>query len=104
MNWLERRIRRYEHKRWTHDDNRRVQPFAWGLEHIGGQVDVPDPAGFVRRYSAEATERSREWLAVDAATDYRLDAENVLTFTSSIESDWPENNTVHARLWPCKSK
>ncbi len=104
MNWLERRIRRYEHKRWTHDDNRRVQPFAWGLEHVGGRTDESDPAGFLRRYSAEATERSKEWFAVGPAEDYRLDAENVLTFTSSIESAWPENNIVHAKMWPGKSK
>ena len=36
MRWFERKIRRYEHRRWTTDDNRRVRPFEWGLEHIGG--------------------------------------------------------------------
>src|SRR5215472_1346955 len=72
MNWLERRIRRYEHKRWTHDDNRRVQPFAWGLEHIGGRADESDPAGFLGRYAREAVERSKEWYATTPATDYRL--------------------------------
>ncbi len=36
MRWLEQRIRRYEHGRWTVDNNRRVIPFSWGLEHIGG--------------------------------------------------------------------
>src|SRR5436309_1572362 len=36
MHWFERKIRRYEHHRWTTDDNRRVQPFHWGLEHICG--------------------------------------------------------------------
>src|SRR6266581_2793683 len=55
MHWLERKIRRYEHRRWTTDDNRRLQP------------------------------------------------QNVLTFTSSIESPWPENNTVHAQLFPARS-
>ena len=47
MNWFERRIRRYEHRRWATDDNRRVQPFDWGLEHIGGDPADPDPAGYV---------------------------------------------------------
>jgi prolyl oligopeptidase family protein len=104
MNWFERRIRRYEHRRWTHDDNRRVQPFVWGLEHIGGRADEADPGAFARQYSAEATKRSKEWFQVGPAADYRLDAENVLTFTSSIESAWPENNVVHARLWQATSK
>ena len=104
MNWFERRIRRYEHRRWTTDDNRRVRPFGWGLEHIGGNAEDPDPAGFLRRYAREAVENSREWYATTAASDYALDAEGVLTFTSSIASAWPENNTVHAKLWRGSSK
>jgi len=111
MNWFERKIRCYEHRRWTTDDNRRVQPFYWGLEHIGGSSDDPNPGAFVRDYSRKAIESSREWYAASPATDYRLDVgrsatahekENVLTFTSSIESPWPENNTVHAQLFPAR--
>jgi hypothetical protein len=100
MNFLERKIRRYEHCRWTTDDNRRVQPFHWGLEHIGGSPDEPAPGAFVRRYVKNAIENSLGWYATTPAADYRLDAQNILTFTSAIESPWPENNTVHARLWP----
>src|SRR6266478_759327 len=100
MHWFERKIRRYEHRRWTTDDNRRVQPFHWGLEHIGGSPDDPNPAAFVRDYSRRAIESSMDWYAASPAPDYRLDRENVLTFTSSIASPWPENNTVHAQLFP----
>src|SRR3984957_14617876 len=103
MHWLERKIRRYEHRRWTTDDNRRVQPFDWGLEHIGGDPADPNPGDFVRNYAKRAIENSTEWFAATPATDYHLDAGNVLTFTSSIESPWPENNTVHARLWPAST-
>ncbi len=103
MLWLERKIRRYEHRRWTTDDNRRVQPFHWGLEHIDGSPAEPNPAAFLREYARKAIESSREWYAASPAADYRLDRENVLTFTSSIESPWPENNTVHARLFPARS-
>jgi hypothetical protein len=104
MNWFERRIRRYEHRRWSTDDNRRVQPFDWGLEYIGGDPDEPDPAAYVRQYAAWAIENSREWFATTPADDYRLDADNVLTFTSSLHSLWPENDTVHAQLFPGRSK
>jgi hypothetical protein len=104
MHWLERRIRRYEHRRWTTDDNRRVQPFSWGLAYIGGDQNNPDPADFVRRYAAQAIDTSKEWFATTAAMDYGLDANNVLTFTSSIESAWPENNTVHAQFFPTKTR
>ncbi|MHB8502671.1 MAG: hypothetical protein ACYDHE_17250, partial [Candidatus Acidiferrales bacterium] len=102
MHWFERKIRRYEHRRWTTDDNRRVQPFDWGLEHIGGDPGNPSPGAFVRQYAQQAIENSGEWFSTTPASDYRLDSENVLTFTSSIESPWPENNTVHARLWPAR--
>jgi len=102
MNWFEQRIRRYEHRRWTTDDNRRVQPFYWGLEHIGGDPDDPDPGAFVREYARKAIESSREWYAASPASDYHVDGENVLTFTSSIESPWPENNMVHAQLFPAR--
>jgi hypothetical protein len=104
MNWFERRIRRYEHRRWSTDDNRRVQPFEWGLEHIGGDPDDRDPAAYVRQYAAWAIENSREWFATTPAQDYRLDSDNVLTFTSSLGSRWPENDTVHAQLFPGRSK
>src|ERR1700741_4347687 len=63
MNWFERKIRRYEHRRWTTDDNRRVQPFHWGLEHIGGLPDHPDPRAFVRQYSQDAIATSHDWFA-----------------------------------------
>jgi hypothetical protein len=103
MHWFERKIRRYEHRRWTTDDNRRVQPFHWGLEHIGGDSAGPNPRDFVRQYAQQAIENSADWFATTPADDYALDRENVLTFTSSIESPWPENNTVYAQLFPAKT-
>src|SRR5216683_1435629 len=102
MHWFERKIRRYEHRRWTTGDNRRVQPFHWGLEHIGGSPNESDPGAFVREYARKAIESSREWYAASPAHDYRLGSENVLTFSSFIESSWPENNTVHAQLFPAR--
>ncbi len=102
MRWLEQTIRRYEHRRWTKDDNRRVLPFEWGLEHIGGQADEPDPRGFLNRWVERALGRSDEWFATTPADDYRL-ADGVLNFSSAIESPWPVNNLVHARLFPAKN-
>jgi hypothetical protein len=104
MHWFERRIRQYEHRRWTTDDNRRVQAFDWGLEHIGGDRDAAGPAAYVREYSRWAIEHSKQWYEVTPASDYSLDAEGVLTFTSSIRSAWPENNTVHAQFFPAGAK
>jgi hypothetical protein len=104
MHWFERRIRRYEHRRWTTDDNRRVHPFDWGLEHIGGAADDPNPREFLRKYAKAATESSKEWYAVKPAEDYRLHPDNVVTFTSSVTSPWPENNTVYGQFFPARKK
>jgi hypothetical protein len=79
-----------------------VRPFEWGLEHIGGDFDGADPRGFVREYAREAIGKSAEWYAAEEVRDYRLDAENVLTFTSLVESAWPENNTVHGQFFPAR--
>src|ERR1700682_6446680 len=104
MNWFEQRIRRYEHRRWTTDDNRMVRPFERGLEHLGGNPDEKDPKKFLRDYAATALLRSREWYEPAPATDYKLDGDGVLTFTSAIKSPYPENNTVHAQLFPGKKR
>ncbi|MBZ5700577.1 MAG: hypothetical protein LAN84_01880 [Acidobacteriia bacterium] len=101
MHWLEQKIRRYEHRRWTTDDNRMVRPLEWGLEHIGGRAGEPDPRGFLRRWVSATIEHSREWFAVGPAADYCLH-DNVLTFTSALRSDFPENNTVHAQFFPAR--
>jgi dienelactone hydrolase len=103
MHWFERKIRRYEHRRWTTDDNRRVQPFDWGLEHIGGDPADANPGEFVHKYAKQVIQESVEWFATTPAEDYALDHESVLTFTSSIESAWPENNTVYGQLFPAKT-
>ena len=99
MNWFERKIRRYEHRRWTTDDNRRVQPFHWGLEHIGGSSDEPDPGAFVRQYAQNAIESSPDWYAATPADDYPSTAKRP-HLHQFLESPWPENNTVHAQLFP----
>jgi hypothetical protein len=98
---LEQTIRRYEHRRWTADDNRRVLPFGWGIEHLGGRADEPDPREFLDRYVEHTLANSDAWFGTTPATDYHL-ADGVLTFTSQVRSPWPENNLVHARFFPAK--
>jgi len=102
MRWLEQKVRRYEVRRWTTDNNRKVRPFAWGLEHIGGHADDPEPRRFLHGWAQRSIENSSEWYAAAPAHDYRLDRENVLTFTSSVRSPWPENNMVHAQFFPAR--
>ena len=103
MHWLERKIRRYEHMRWDQEPNRRVLPFAWGLEHIGGSANETDPRTFLDRFVEDTIVHSGEWFAVTPATDYALDG-NVLTFSSAVESPWAANNRVYGQLFPARRK
>jgi hypothetical protein len=105
MSWYEHRIRRYEHRRWTTDDNRMVRAFDWGLEHVhdqNGHNGVTEPRLFLEKYANEAIKCSEDWFAPAEVRDYRLDHENVLTFTTPFPSSWTENNTVHAQLFPAR--
>jgi hypothetical protein len=98
MRWLERKIRRYEHMRWAQEPNRRVLPFAWGLEHVGGDAKDPNPRAFLNRFVEGTLARSDEWFGVRPADDYVL-RDGVFTFTSQIASPWPENNRVHGQVF-----
>ncbi len=98
MSWLEQKIRRYEHMRWAQEPNRRVLPFTWGLEYIGGSPSEADPRGFLDRFVDDTLANSDEWYAATPANDYALDG-NVLTFTSQIASPWPDNNRVYGQLF-----
>jgi hypothetical protein len=110
MSWLEQKIRRYEHRRWATDDNRRVLPFGWGIEYLGERRDEPNPRAFLDAWTERTLAASEGWFAVEPAPDYVLHPpENsghsgrVLTFTSAVESPWAENNRVHARLFAVRT-
>src|SRR6266852_1794289 len=104
MSWYEHAIRRYEHRRWTMDDNRMVRPFEWGLEYIGGHEERDGPRAFAKEYARAAVEKSAKWYAADEVRDYKLDSEGVLTFTSPLESAWAENNTVYGQVFRGKRR
>lgn len=117
MGAYERWIRRYEHRRWTTDDNRMVRGFEWGLEYLDEAAsdrndphpetsrNGHDPRQVISDYARRVTEKSAEWFAAEEVRDYELDGENVLRFTSPVRSQWPENNVVHGQFFPAeKSK
>jgi len=89
--------------RWAQEPDRRLLPFSWGLEHIGGDPNHPDPAAFLDRFVETTIAASDEWFAASPADDYKLE-DNVLTFTSAIASPWAQNNRVHGQLFPGKRK
>lgn len=110
MSWFEQKIRRYEHKRWAAEPNRRSLPFAWGLEHIGGEQDEKNPREFLGRFVQKTLARSDEWFSCATPIDYTLRSpadsqpwNGELEFTSAVHSPWTENNRVHARFFPARS-
>jgi len=101
--WIKRQVHRYEQMRFDQELSRRTLPFAWGLEHIGANLDSEGPRTLLENYVEQAIARSDEWYAAPPADDYAL-ADNILAFTSAIASPWAENNRVYAQLFPAKHK
>jgi hypothetical protein len=103
--WFEQRIRRYEQKRFDElpEGQRRRLPFAWGVEHIGGDAEDPNPREFLDRFVTRSIAESDDWYAAQPVSDYAL-KDDVLTFTSRIASPWPENNRVHGQLFRAKKE
>jgi len=101
MSWLEQKVLAYEQMRFAQEQNRRVLPFEWGLEHVGGDPHDRDPRAWLDQFIAGTLAHSDEWFTTTPAGDYALE-EDVLTFTSAIESPWLENNRVHAQVFKAR--
>src|SRR3984893_11508961 len=88
--------------------NRVVRPFEWGLEWT---ARWPAPVLFERNghgpeeYLLELNRRilreSDAFFAYRPPTDFRLD-DNMLRFTSPVDTPYPENNVVHGQWFPAK--
>ena len=101
MSWLEQKVLAYEQMRFAQEQNRRVLPFEWGLEHVGGDPNDRNPRAWLDQFIAHTLAHTDDWFATTPADDYQLE-DNVLTFTSAVESPWPENNRVHAQLFKAR--
>src|SRR5882724_4423847 len=125
---LEKFIHKREHHFAHRDQNRRVRPFDWGVEHLTvdapfslsvahvnhvnegnghlsnqGNVRTLPQRELVHQYCERAVEHSDDFFFVAPNSDYTLDGD-LLTFPSSINSLDPSNNTVYARFFPVESK
>jgi hypothetical protein len=89
-------INRWETKLATRDNNRMVRPFEWGLDWL---PDAPlDPSGLAA-YLANHKAQSDQFFSYRTPSDFSI-SEGRLTFTSAIETPYPENNRVLARFFP----
>ncbi|MGH9862214.1 MAG: hypothetical protein ACRD35_02190, partial [Candidatus Acidiferrales bacterium] len=96
---LRRAIHKLERLHWARETRRVTHPFAWGIEHLGGDPGRDEPRSFLRRYAEEAVASSEKFFSTTAAEWYQFH-EGVLTFPSALQSPFPENNLVVARWFP----
>ena len=83
--------------------NRVTRPFEWGLEWLADQHLPPgDPGRVLQDWGESTIARGEEFYAVTPADDAALSGD-ILTFTSGMETPYPENNTVRARYFPDRS-
>jgi hypothetical protein len=92
---------RWERKLATRDKNRIVREFDWGLEWL----DVPLNGSAERslaQFARAALADSAGFFAYNPLVDFHL-SEQSLTFTSAVRSPYPENNVVHATVFPARN-
>ena len=100
-------LKRYMHNQERHfamlEDNRIVREFDWGTEYITGHANGDDPQKLFSEFSKNTVANSEEFFFSPEISDYKFDIadpENILTWTSGIETPSPENNTVYAKYFP----
>ena len=91
--WIERRERILT----LRDTSRRILPFDWGLECLG-DAGGGDPLTQVKRYARTAL-ADRRFYESTPPRNLRRSGDR-LTFETPVESAYPVNNTVHARIFP----
>lgn len=96
-------IQQLERSYWRAETRRRTYPFAWGIEHLGGDPARDDPRSFLRRYSDQALAGSDRFFSTGPADWYQLH-DGLLTFPSALTSPFPENNLVSARWFPAEPR
>src|SRR5579863_413257 len=88
-----------EHKLATRDTNRVVRPFDWGLDWLGMAPANGNSSTLMREFVRGALADSSRFFAYETPRDYRLQGQE-LSFSSAVESPYPENNLVKAAFFP----
>lgn len=92
-------MRDWERKLATRDNNRVVRPFDWGLDWLGAAPANGNSHQVLHEFADAALADSDAFFSYQAPRDYHLEAGR-LTFTSPLETPYPENNLVHAGFYP----
>ncbi len=91
-------IQSVERAHWRRETRRRLQPFGWGIEYLGTDGPGVEPRAFLAEYAAQAVADSERFFATEPAPWYRREGDRLL-FPSAIQTAFPENNTVYARIF-----
>lgn len=94
-------IKTWEARLAAEDANRLARPFEWGLEWLDGLPREGDAAGRVAAYVDEAVADSDKFFAYRMPPDFHQQRGR-LSFTSPLNSPYPDNNTVHATYFPAR--
>jgi pimeloyl-ACP methyl ester carboxylesterase len=100
------------------NDNRVVRPFEWGTEFVDENANGSDPRTVFREYTKKVLSNSEDFFYLPPVQDYKLSDDShrrirqsergaelisgpqTLTWTSSITTPSPENNTAYAQFFP----
>lgn len=104
--WMER----WENRLCSRATNRVTRPFEWGLEWTHGwpvakrmPQNGHDPHGYLRALNQRALADSHEFYGYTPPSDFVLRG-RMLTFSSAVETPYPENNLVKAQWFPAEEK
>ncbi len=93
-------IDRWEYRLATRDSNRVVRPFDWGFDWLEIAQRNGNPHGEMATAITEYVAGSDAFFTPhEQPPDFGLDGSH-LTFTSPLNSPYPENNIVHAQFFP----
>jgi hypothetical protein len=100
---LSRVFHRWERRLAAAATDRVVRPFEWGLDWLAEHASFDragDQAEQLERWAEATVAASDRFFAVDPCRTYDRQGER-LTFPSAVRTPHVENNTVHARFFPC---
>src|SRR5574339_260003 len=101
----------WEHRLASASTDRTIRPFDWGLDWIPRDSEAPPPEdpAVLDAYVADVLRDTDGWYHVPATTDFALrpatgESPAVLTFPTPRLTPHRENNTVHARYFPGRTR
>jgi hypothetical protein len=104
--WYGKRMDAWEMDLATRSTDRVVRPFDWGVEWTAGwpvHSSEPHPELRIRELNRLAIAHSARFFDYKPPEDFRF-ADNLLRFTSAVETPYPDNNTVQCRFFPANPR